>query len=133
MMMMMMMMKQMPRTLSHVIDVHHRARRKLNIARRHINIYTPGRAVLMQLSFFLLSSPVIAVARFVFASLFLLAISSSSCTSSSSSSFSFFFFHAAHNTTRDPLRRHAVATGISELAEQTSADKSTGGIQYIWK
>jgi len=90
--MMMMMMKQMPRTLSHVIDVHHRARRKLNIARRHINIYTPGRPVLMQLSFFLLSSPVIAVARFVFASLFLLAISSSSCTSSSSSSFSFFFF-----------------------------------------
>ena len=38
---MMMMMKQMPRTLSHVIGVHHRVRRKLNIARRHINIYTP--------------------------------------------------------------------------------------------
>jgi len=46
------MMKQMPRSLSHVIDVHHRARRKPNIARRHINIYTPGRAVLMQPSFF---------------------------------------------------------------------------------
>lgn len=60
----------MPRTLSHVIDVHHRVRRKLNIARRHINIYTPEHVVLMQLSFFLLSSPVIAVGRFVFASLF---------------------------------------------------------------
>lgn len=65
------MMRQMPRTLSHVIDVHHRARRKPNIARRHINIYTLGRAVLMQRSFFSLSlsslsfsSPVIAVARF---------------------------------------------------------------------
>lgn len=60
------MMKQMPRTLSHVIDVHHRARRKLNIARRHINIYiymyvymythACARAVLMQRLFFSLLS-----------------------------------------------------------------------------
>lgn len=127
---MMMMMKQMPRTLSHVIDVHHRVRRKLNIARRHINIYTPG---LRCVDATIIFSPLIAGnrgARFVFASLSSIAISFSS--SSSFSSF-LFFFHATHNTARDPLRRHAVATGISELAEQTSADKSTGGIQYIWK
>lgn len=120
----------MPRTLSHVIDVHHRARRKLNIARRHINIYTPGRAVLMQLSFFLLPSLVIAVvARFVF------ALPSSNAISSPPSPRPLllsplrpFFSRAARNTApREPLRRHAVATGILELAEQTSADKSTQG------
>lgn len=98
--MMMMMMKQMPRTLSHVIDVHHRVRRKLNIARRHINIYiyTPGRAMLMRLSFF---SPLIAGnrgARFVFASLSSIAISFSS--SSSFSSFLFFFFSTQRTTPR---------------------------------
>lgn len=97
---------------------------------KYIYIYTPGRAVLMRLSFFLLSSLVIAVlASFSLPSLPSLSPSRPLLPSLHSS----FFFHATHNTARDPLRRHAVATGISELAEQTSADKSTGGIQYIWK